>query len=52
MVAAYLVYASLAYAGVGALLGAAVLLAGVPLLLFARNKPGPISEKAFSRRAI
>jgi amino acid transporter len=37
-VAAYLVYASLAYAGMGSLVGATVLVAGVPVLLVARRK--------------
>jgi basic amino acid/polyamine antiporter, APA family len=43
--AAYLLYSSISYAGVGALVGVAVLVAGVPLLLFAlstgrRREPG------------
>ena len=37
-VAGYLVYASLAYAGTGSLVGAAVLVAGVPVLLVARHR--------------
>jgi amino acid transporter len=43
--AAYLLYSSIRYAGIGALVGAGVLVAGVPLLLFAlrparRRAPG------------
>jgi APA family basic amino acid/polyamine antiporter len=34
----YLLYSSIAYAGMGALIGVAVLLLGVPLLLFARKR--------------
>ena len=34
----YLLYSSIAYAGMGALVGVAVLLLGVPLLLVARKR--------------
>ena len=37
-VCAYLLYASLVYTGYGALVGIAVLLAGIPLLGFVRKK--------------
>jgi hypothetical protein len=37
----YMLYSSLAYTGVGALIGVAVLLLGTPLLLLAR-KPVPV----------
>lgn len=36
----YMLWSSLAYTGIGALLGAAVLIAGVPLLLLHRNHSG------------
>jgi basic amino acid/polyamine antiporter, APA family len=36
MVAAYMLYSSLVYTGIGALIGVAVLLTGVPLLLFSK----------------
>jgi len=36
---AYMLYSSLAYTGFGALLGAAVLAAGVPLIFFLNHKP-------------
>lgn len=35
----YMLYASLAYAGLGALAGAAVLLAGIPVLVLGRRRP-------------
>lgn len=37
----YMLYSSLAYTGVGALVGIAVLLAGAPLLLLGRREPVP-----------
>ena len=37
--AAYLLYSSISYAGLGALVGLGVLLAGLPLLLFALRPP-------------
>ena len=36
---AYMLHASLAYTGKGALVGLAVVLAGLPLLLFRRREP-------------
>lgn len=39
--AAWMVYSSLAYAGLGAILGVAVLLAGLPLLLIERRAKAP-----------
>jgi basic amino acid/polyamine antiporter, APA family len=41
LVAGYMLYASVAYAGRGALLGIAVMLAGIPLLALARSRPAP-----------
>jgi amino acid transporter len=38
----YMLYSSLAYTGVGALVGVAVLLLGLPLLFLAREKPMPL----------
>ncbi len=39
LASAYMLWSSLAYTGIGALLGAGVLLAGVPLLWFRRREP-------------
>jgi APA family basic amino acid/polyamine antiporter len=42
-IAGYMLHASVAYAGRGALLGVAVVLAGIPLLALARSRsPGPV----------
>jgi amino acid transporter len=41
-VAGYLLYASLAYTGIGALVGAAVLITGLPLLAFMRRRAGTL----------
>ena len=42
LAAAWMIYSSLAYAGMGSWVGVAVLLAGVPLLLLARkSRPSP-----------
>jgi amino acid transporter len=41
---AYMLYASLAYTGIGALFGAAVLLAGVPLLVWRRESAAGSAE--------
>ncbi len=49
-VAAYLVYASLAYAGIGSLVGVGVLLAGVPVLLIARRKQATSSTSVITPR--
>jgi hypothetical protein len=38
LICAYLLYSSLVYTGYGALVGIAVLLAGIPLLGFVRKK--------------
>jgi amino acid transporter len=39
LICAYLLYSSLVYTGIGALVGVAILIAGVPLLLWSRQKP-------------
>jgi amino acid transporter len=40
--AAYLLYSSLAYTGLGALIGIVVLVAGLPMLLFGRSRREPM----------
>jgi basic amino acid/polyamine antiporter, APA family len=40
----YMLRSSLAYTGIGAWVGVAVLLAGVPLLLLVRHRPSPEQE--------
>ncbi|MGE0407318.1 MAG: APC family permease [Candidatus Korobacteraceae bacterium] len=49
---AYLVYATLAYAGMGSLAGAAVLAAGVPVLMVARRKRVSAPATALPRRVV
>ncbi len=43
-VALYMLHASVAYAGRGALLGLGVMLAGIPIILLARSRPAPGSS--------
>jgi amino acid transporter len=44
-VCVYMLYSSLVYTGVGALVGVAVLMAGVPVLLWSRQRrPSPAAE--------
>ncbi|HEX3156968.1 MAG TPA: APC family permease [Gemmatimonadaceae bacterium] len=44
--AAYMLYASVAHAGPGALLGVAVMLAGLPVLALARRAPAPARSRS------
>ena len=44
LAAAWMIYSSIAYAGVGSLIGVAVLLAGTPLLLLARGSTAEAAE--------